>query len=57
MADGKMKEISRRTLTIMKTEKPYLETELNLQNLSEKMNLPPYQVSQVINEKLKKKFL
>ena len=40
----------------MEQDKLYRETELTLQNLSEKLQYPSYQVSQAINEGLKKNF-
>ena len=56
LSDHKLDEIVSRIISAMKKERLYLETELNLQNLSDKLNLPSYQVSQAINEKLKKNF-
>ena len=40
----------------MEIEKLYQETELTLQQLSDKLQLPTYQVSQAINDGLKKNF-
>jgi AraC-type DNA-binding domain-containing proteins len=42
--------------TLMDSEKLYLQNDLKLSDVSEKMNLPVYYVSQVINEKLDKNF-
>jgi AraC-like DNA-binding protein len=41
---------------IMKDEKPYLQNELNLSDLSELVGVSPYYLSQVINEQSKKNF-
>jgi AraC-like DNA-binding protein len=54
--DPKIKEISTRVITLMETEKLFQETELTLQNLADKLKLPSYQVSQAINEGMKKTF-
>ena len=43
--------------TFVTTEKPYLEPELTLAQLSEKVNIPAHYLSQIINEKLKINFL
>jgi AraC-like DNA-binding protein len=43
-------------LELMEKEKYYQEPELTLQNLADKLKVPSYQVSQAINEGLKKSF-
>lgn len=40
----------------MNVEKPYLESELSLNGLAEKVDIPPRYLSQVINEKLNQNF-
>jgi AraC-like DNA-binding protein len=40
----------------MKNEKPYLDSDLTITSLSEKLNIPRHYLTQVINEKLKKNF-
>jgi AraC-like DNA-binding protein len=45
-----------RIIYIMENDKLYQETELTLQDLSNKLQLPPHRVSTAINEGLKKNF-
>ncbi len=45
-----------RTLELMEAEKLYLEAELTLQHLADRMKVPSYQVSQAINEGMNKDF-
>jgi len=52
----KTNEITSKIIALMEKDKLYRETELTLQNLSEKLQYPSYQVSQAINEGLKKNF-
>lgn len=54
--DSKIGDIAKSIIGLMEKEKLYQETELTLQQLSEKLNAPSYQVSQAINEGLKKNF-
>jgi AraC-like DNA-binding protein len=54
--ENKIEEIVSRIREIMLQEKLYQETELTLQNLSDKIEFPSYQVSQAINEGMKKNF-
>jgi AraC-like DNA-binding protein len=54
--ENKIEEIVSRIQNIMKQEKLYQETELSLQNLADKIGFPSYQVSQAINEGMKKNF-
>lgn len=56
LSSERMDEIIHGVKTLMNIDKLYLETELNLQNLAERLKLPSYQVSQAINEKTKKNF-
>lgn len=52
----KNNEIASRIISLMENDKLYQETQLTLQNLADKLLLPSYQVSQVINDGLKKNF-
>ncbi len=40
----------------MQREKPYLNGDLTIQNLAEKLGIPRHHITQIINEKLKKNF-
>jgi AraC-like DNA-binding protein len=53
---SKTDEIAARVVALMEKESLYQETELTLQQLAQKLQLPAYQVSQAINEGLKKNF-
>lgn len=53
---GKINGITKRIIALMEEEKLYQETELTLQQLADKLKLPPYQLSQAINEGLNKNF-
>jgi YesN/AraC family two-component response regulator len=55
-ADARINEIATRILYMMEDEKIYREPELTLKNLAEKLQVPSYQVSQAINEGIKKSF-
>jgi AraC-like DNA-binding protein len=52
----RINEIIKRIIALMEEEKLYQETELALQQLADKLQLPTYQVSQAINEGMKKNF-
>lgn len=52
----RLQEITDRIVQALAKEKLFLEAELNLQNLADRLNLPSYQVSQAINETLGKNF-
>jgi AraC-like DNA-binding protein len=56
VTDNRSGEIIKKITLLMEEEKLYQEPELTLQDLADKLQLPPYQVSQVINEGMKKKF-
>lgn len=49
-------DIVAKTIELMEKEKLYLQTELTLQDLSDKLGIPSYQVSQAINDGLQKTF-
>jgi AraC-like DNA-binding protein len=46
----------KKLLQIMETEKPYLDPGLKIEKLAEMMFIPTYQVSQLLNTKLNRKF-
>jgi len=52
----KIDEIVKKIIVLMEHEKLYQETELTLQQLAAKLQLPTYHVSQAINEGMKKNF-
>lgn len=55
-SDSRVEEISNRIYTAMEKDKIYQEPELTLQHLADRLALPAYQVSQAINEGLKRNF-
>ena len=52
----KLGELVRKIKTVMEEEKLYQEPELTLQHIANKLQFPTYQVSQAINDGLKKSF-
>lgn len=56
LATGVIEEINSKLILLMEHDKLFLESELTLQQLSEKLEYPTYQVSQAINEGMKKSF-
>jgi len=52
----KIEELIKKIDYLMQKEKIYQETELTLQQLADKLNVPPYQVSVTLNEGMKKSF-
>lgn len=54
--DNKLEEIVKNAVVLMEHEKLYQETELTLQQLSDKLQFPPHVVSQAINEVMQKSF-
>jgi AraC-like DNA-binding protein len=55
-AIGKFEEIVRRITVLMEQDRIYQEPELTLQDLADKLSIQSYQVSQAINEGMKKTF-
>jgi AraC-like DNA-binding protein len=53
---AKLNEIISRIKTLMEREKIYQEPELTLQQLGDRVQIPSYQISQAINEGMKKNF-
>jgi YesN/AraC family two-component response regulator len=56
LSTEKLNEIVAKTLVIMDQDKLYLQSELTLQNIADRLNIPAYQVSLAINDGLKKTF-
>ncbi len=56
LTDERAAEIVRQLLRLMETEKPYLEPELTLPELAEKLSVFPHHLSQVINREMNKSF-
>lgn len=54
--EKKLEDIIARIMHVMNNEKLYQEPELTLQDLSARLEFPPHQVSQAINEGMKKTF-
>jgi AraC-like DNA-binding protein len=52
----RIQELVKKITILMEGEKLYQETELTLQQLADKLKVPAYQVSQSINEGMKKNF-
>jgi AraC-like DNA-binding protein len=52
----KLDEIVQKIKTVMEEEKLYQEPELTLQHIADKLQFPTYQVSQAINDGLRKSF-
>lgn len=56
LSETMAEEISSRLLYLMQKEKPYLDSELTLRSLSEKLNVSQHNLSEVINTKLGQSF-
>jgi AraC-like DNA-binding protein len=56
LTENEITEYLKKIRTLMNTEKLFLKNDLKIGDVSEKINLPVYYVSQVINEKLGKNF-
>ncbi|HEX7846656.1 MAG TPA: helix-turn-helix transcriptional regulator [Chitinophagaceae bacterium] len=56
LSADKIEDLADRIVDLMETDKLYQETELTLQQLAGKLQVPTYQVSQSLNEGLKKNF-
>jgi AraC-like DNA-binding protein len=56
LPDDKIGEIVKRVTELMETDRLYQEPELTLQQLSDKLQYPYYQVSQAINDGMNKNF-
>jgi len=56
LSETRIEEIVGRIISVVESEKLYQETELTLQQLADRLELPPYVLSQAINDGLKKNF-
>ena len=56
LIEGKAQVYKHRLLELMDAEKPYLNEEISLDSLAEKMQIPKKHLSQVINEQLNQNF-
>jgi len=56
LPDVKKEEYRNRLLQCMKTEKPYLDPMIGLQELAQKLSIPPHDLSQVLNTTLEQNF-
>jgi AraC-like DNA-binding protein len=56
LTEEKIHELAKAIIHLMEDEKLYREAELTLQDLSETLHSSPHQVSQAINDELKKNF-
>lgn len=56
LSDQQAAEISRRLVKLVETERLFLEPEITLPELSERLSVSPHQLSQVINKELGKSF-
>jgi AraC-like DNA-binding protein len=56
LTEAEIDEYLEKLRALMDTEKLFQRTDLKLDDVAEKMNLPAYYVSQVINQKLGKNF-
>ena len=54
--DNRMEVLVQRIIVLMEEEKLYQEAELTLQQVATKLQVPSYQVSQALNEGMKKNF-
>jgi AraC-like DNA-binding protein len=56
LTDERMAEIADQLLQLMETDKTFLEPELTLPELAERLSISPHHLSQVINRKMNKSF-
>ncbi len=56
LQDTQKERLVKKLLDYVEKEKPYLEPELTLGQLSEQVNIPAHYLSQIINEKIEKTF-
>jgi AraC-like DNA-binding protein len=56
LTDERVAEITRQLFELMESKKPFLEPELTLAELADKLSLSPHHLSQVFNREMKKSF-
>jgi AraC-like DNA-binding protein len=56
LSEGRKKEIKNAILTFFDKEKPYLNPDLNLQRLSEQLDIPKHHLTEVLNTEIGKNF-
>ncbi len=56
LTDDKAQSYQEKLLEFMESEKPYRESNLTIKDLSSKVKIPSYHISQIINEKLNQNF-
>ncbi len=56
LTPGQIEEYKEQLLTLLKTEKPFLNPQVSIADLSEKLSVPTKQLSQVINQSFDKSF-
>ncbi len=56
LTPSKAKQLKQQLLDHMLTQKPHLNNELTLRILAKELQIPPYQLSQLLNEHFKKSF-
>jgi len=56
LSDAQMTTILKKLFTEMKTNQPYLKTDLSLKTLAEQISVSPHHLSQVLNSKLGKNY-
>jgi AraC-like DNA-binding protein len=56
LSTDKINELTEKVMLLMDKEKIFQETELTLQQLAQRLNVPTYQVSQTLNDGMKKNF-
>ena len=54
--DARLQELLERVLQYTKSQKPYLDPDVNITSMSEAIGLPAYQLSHVLNKALNKNF-
>jgi AraC-like DNA-binding protein len=56
LTNERMAEITDQLLQLMETERPFLEPELTLPQLADRLSISPHRLSQVINRKMNRSF-
>lgn len=56
LTPDRVEKYLQKLLEVMETDKPYLSGDLTIQTLAQRLGIPSYQVSQIINDRLKQNF-